>query len=183
MAVPLLQPNKVPENGPEIRLLHCSVCGTIEELPLFDGDPENDHLLQILIDQHVFPGSGEPHVGRLFRLPQLQWENPNTRREIIKQMKGGGSAGIDEFDPEFYATRNTFQEDALKCYSAHLRPTDGCPDYNTPPKRLLPNTKADRKELGLVSPDKAPGPKNYLCQFCPVHSVVMQKKRDLAVGL
>lgn len=177
MSVPLLQ-NKPVENGPEIRLLHCSVCGSIEELPLFDGDPDKDHLLQILVDRHVFP-SGEPHKGRLFRLPQIHWTNETARKQIIEQIKGGGSSGLDEFDPEFYATRNTFQEDALKCYNAHLRPTDGCPDYNSPSKRLLPNTKEDRKELGLVDPAKAPGPKNYLCQFCPVHSIVMQKKRAL----
>lgn len=176
MSVPLLKPPEV--QGPEVRLLHCSVCDSIEELPLYDGPPEQDHLLQILVDQHQFP-SGEPHVGRLFRLPQLQWENPTARKQIIEQIKGGGSAGIDEFDPEFYATRNTFSEDAMKCYNAHLRPTDGCPDYNTPPKRLLPNTKADRKELGLVDPANAPGPKTYLCQFCPVHSVVTTKMREL----
>lgn len=178
MSVPLLQSPKPVEGGPEIRLLHCKVCDSIEELPLFDGLPENDHLLQILVDRHVFP-SGEPHIGRLFRLPLMSWESQEARKEIIKQIKGGGSAGIDEFDPEFYATRNTFQEDALKCYSAHLRPTDGCPDYNSPSKRLLPNTKADRKEVGLVDPAKAPGPKTYLCQFCPVHSVVQSKINDL----
>jgi hypothetical protein len=163
--------------GPEIRLLHCKVCGTIEELPLFDGDPDEDYLLQILVDKHVFD-SGEPHVGRLFRMPQLRWEDTNARKQIIQQIKGG-SAGLDEFDPEFYATRNTFQEDALKCYDAHLRPTDGCPDYNSPAKRLLPNTKDDRKEVGLPDPSRAPGPKSYLCQFCPIHSVVMQKQRAL----
>lgn len=177
MPVPLLD-KKPPDNGPEIRLLHCKVCDSIEELPLFDGAPENDHLLQILVDRHVFP-SGEPHVGRLFRLPQMSWESTEARKQIIEQIKGGGSAGLDEFDPEFYATRNTFQEDALKCYNAHLRPTDGCPDYESPSKRLLPNTKEDRKEVGLVDPSKAPGPKTYLCQFCPVSSVVMTKKNAL----
>lgn len=177
MSVPLLQ-NKTPDTGPEIRILHCSVCDSVEELPLFDGAPENDHLLQILVDRHVFP-SGQPHVGRLFRLPLFSWENIEARKQVINQIKGGGSAGLDEIDPEFYATRNTFQEDALTCYSAHLRPTDGCPDYETPSKRLLPNTQSERKEVGLVDPAKAPGPKTYLCQFCPVHSVVMQKKRAL----
>lgn len=162
------------DTGPLIRLLYCLVCQTIDELPLFDGLPENDHLLQIAIEPHKFP-SGEPHRGHLFRIPQLSWESPAAKKQIIKQIKGGGSAGIDEFDPEFYATRNTFQEDALKCYNAHLRPTDGCPDYNSPAKRLLPNTKADRKELGLVDPSKAPGPKNYLCNFCPIHSIVQGK--------
>lgn len=177
MSIPLLQPKPV-ENGPEIRLLYCLVCGTIDELPLYDGNPDNDHLLQILIEPHRFP-SGDPHKGHLFRLPQLTWENETARKQIIEQIKGGGSAGLDEFDKDFYATRNTFREDAMKCYNAHLRPTDGCPDFNTPAKRLLPNTKAERKEVGLTDPSKAPGPKNYLCQFCPVQSVVTTKIRSL----
>lgn len=176
----LLDPG--PVAGPDIRLLYCLVCDSIEELPPFEGEPEDDQLLEILVERHVFP-SGEPHKGHLMKLPQLQWESPGIRKEIIKQMKGGGSKGIDEFDPDFYATRNTFQEDALKCYNAHLRPTDGCPDYESDSKRLLPNTKADRKELGLVDPSKAPGPKNYLCYFCPISSVIEAKKRALKGGL
>jgi hypothetical protein len=170
--------NPSPVVGPDIRLLYCMVCQTIEELPPFEGSPEDDHLLELLIEKHKF-ASGEPHKGHLMKLPQLQWETESVRKEIIKQIKGGGSKGIDEFDPDFYATRNTFQEDALKCYNAHLRPQDGCPDYESPSKRLLPNTKADRKELGLVEPGKAPGPKNYLCHFCPIHSVVQSKLRAL----
>jgi hypothetical protein len=170
--------NPSPVAGPDIRLLYCMVCDSIEELPPFEGVPEDDHLLEILVDQHKF-ASGEPHKGHLLKLPLLQWESPGLRKEIIKQLKGGGSKGIDEFDPDFYATRSTFQEDALKCYNAHLRPQDGCPDYESASKRLLPNTKADRKELGLVDPAKAPGPKNYLCQFCPIHSVVQQRLRSL----
>lgn len=176
MATPLLNP--APVNSPEIRVLMCLVCGTLEELPLYDGDPDNDHLLQILCERHVFP-SGEPHKGHLFRMPQLQWENPTIRKQIIEQMKGGGSKGLDEFDAEFYATKNTFQEDALACYNAHLRPTDGCSDYNSAKKILVPDTKAERKEAGLSAPSKAPGPKNYLCQFCPVQSVVTTKMRAL----
>lgn len=176
MGVPLLQPSKV--EGPEIRLLYCLVCGTIEELPLFDGRPEDDHLLQVLVEPHCFP-SGEPHRGHLFRLPQLMWEREDARKKIIEQIKGGGSAGLDEFDKDFYATKATFKEDAMRCYNAHLRPTDGCPDYNSPSKRLLPNTKAERKDVGLPDPAKAPGPKNYLCQFCVIHPIVVQKQRAL----
>lgn len=176
MSVPLLNPK--PVDSPDMRVLYCMVCQSMEELPLYDGDPDNDHLLQILVEKHVFP-SGEPHKGHLFRVPQLMWEREDARKKIIEQIKGGGSKGLDEFDADFYATKDTFKEDAMKCYNAHLRPTDGCPDYNSASKRLLPNTKAERKEVGLPDPAKAPGPKNYLCQFCPVHSIVTTKMRML----
>jgi hypothetical protein len=162
----------------EIRVLHCLVCGTLEELPMFDGSPDDDHLLQILCERHVFP-SGEPHKGYLFRAPKQDWDNESIRNKVIEQIKGGGSKGIAEFDAKFYETKDTFKEDAMTCYNKHLRPTDGCPDYKTPSKMLVPDTKAERKEAGLVAPSKAPGPKNYLCQFCPVESIVAQKMRDL----
>lgn len=168
----------VVQDGPEMRVLWCLVCNTLEELPLFDGKPEDDHLLSILVEKHVFP-SGEPHKGHLFRVPQLMWESTEVRKRIIDQIKGGGSKGIDEFDEKFYDTKNTFKEDAMTCYNRHLRPDDGCPDYNTERMMLLPDTKAERKDAGLPDPKRAPGPKNYLCQFCPVHSVVVTKMRSL----
>lgn len=163
--------------GPDIRVLWCIVCDTLEELPLFDGDPENDVLLAILVERHQFP-SGEPHKGHLFRVPQIQWENDTVRREIVRQFKDGGSRGLDEFDKSFYASRDTFKEDAGVCYSAHQRPTGACSDYRSERKMLLPSTAAERKEAGLPSPKKAPGPKRYLCDFCPVSTFYATKARE-----
>ena len=161
---------------PMFRLLYCMVCNSLEELPPFEGRPENDHLLEIAVDPHKFP-SGEPHKGLLFVVPTRVWMDENARRETIKQIKGGGSKGLDEFDKDFYSSRSTFQEDAMRCYNAHNRPKDGCSDYGSDRMRLLPNTAKERAELGLVSLKDAPGPKNYLCMFCPVQSTVMTKKR------
>ncbi len=45
-------------------------------------------------------------------------------------------------------------------------------------KVLLPNTKADRKELGLADLSKAGGPKTKLCQWCPVHAYNVRKYRE-----
>lgn len=174
----LITPPTAPVQGPDIRLLWCLVCDTIEELPLFDGKPEDDVLLEILVQRHVFP-SGEPHKGHLLRVPQLQWENTETRKRIIEQMKGGGSKGIDEFDEKFYDTKNTFKDDAMACFNKHLRPSDGCDDFRSESKMLIPDTKAERKDAGLPDPKRAPGPKRYLCDFCPVNSVIEQKMRAL----
>lgn len=162
--------------GPDMRVLWCLVCDTLEELPLFDGDPDNDVLLEILVQRHQFP-SGEPHKGHLLRVPQLQWENIEIRKRIIEQMKAGGSKGLAEFDERFYESRDTFKEDAMACYSAHLRPKGACPDWRSEKKMLLPDTKAERKDAGLPDPKKAPGPKRYLCDFCPVSSFYAAKAR------
>jgi hypothetical protein len=54
------------------------------------------------------------------------------------------------------------------CYSQHLRPKGACPDFNAESKRLMPDTKAERKEAGL---DPKRGlPIIHLCSFCPVRS-------------
>lgn len=179
MGVPLLgQDNLGIDTGPVIRILYCYVCDSFEELPAYFGRPENDHLLAVSVEKHVFP-SGEEHKGRLFLFPEAYWQG-EMKKGIIDQIRGrSGGKGLASADPTYYDTRNTFAEDALKCFSAHGRPDDGCGDYESPSKRLLPNTKAERKELGLPDPLSAPGPKSFLCYFCPVHSAVQTRKRAL----
>jgi len=176
VTIPILGQTKT-DPGPEIRLLLCNVCKTIEELPPYDGDPELDVLLAVLVEKHRFP-SGDPHVGRLFRFNKYLWDRPDVREEVIRQIHGGGSEGLDEFDAGYYDTKDTFREDAMQCYNAHLRPKGGCHDWRSDKKRLLPNTKAERKDAGLPNPLDAPGPKVYLCDFCPVRSYYMTKSRE-----
>jgi hypothetical protein len=178
--VPLLGSNNNDSynKGPQFRLLFCMVCNSLEELPPFQGRPENDHLLAIACEKHRFP-SGEEHKGLLFTVPVMAWQNTEARKDIIRQIKGGGSKGLDEIDSTFYESKSTFAEDAMKCWKSHNKPQDSCSDYESSNKRLLPNTGKERKELGLASLKDAPGPKNYLCHFCPIHSKVVQRKRKL----
>ena len=165
-------------DGPVIRLLHCLVCDTMEELPPFEGRPENDHLLAISVERHQFP-SGEPHKGNLFVLPVKTWMDKANREEIIRQIKGGGSKGLAEFDASYYDTRSTFMEDAMTCWKEHLSKEE-CDEYESSGKRLVSNsTKAERKDLGLPDISSVPGPKIYLCHFCPVHVGVQRRKQKL----
>lgn len=178
---PLIGKREFEHDGPVIRLLVCLVCETIDELPPHDGPPETDVLLEITAEKHEFP-SGERHKGRLFILPVKTWANKDHQQEIISQLTGGGSLGIDAMDPEkkFYETKMQFSEDAMQCYKYHLRPTDSCPDYQTPEKRLLPKSDVERKELGMpLAKDDEAMPKIYLCNFCPMHSVITQKRRAM----
>lgn len=155
---------------PKIRLLHCHVCKTLEELPDFDGPPEYDAILEVALSRHET--EGVRHIGKLYDVEVRVWEKRNLRETIIRQIKGG-SEGLAAFDPEFYNVRDTFKEDALKCYSLHLRPKGGCPDYRSDRKLLVPDTKAERKEAGLTM-ERAP--KQWLCSFCPVQSFVESKR-------
>lgn len=165
MSVPILGQDQKKSDEPQIRLLYCRTCGSIEELPDFDGPPQYDDLLNISVERHRFP-SGDEHIGSLFKVDIRVWAQYEARRKIIEQIKGGASKGLGEIDEAFYDTKSQFAEDALKCYQAHQRPKGQCPDYMSDSKVLLPNTKADRKELGLADLSKVGGPKTKLCQFC-----------------
>lgn len=81
--------------------------------------------------------------------------------EILKGLKERWTG----FEPEFYATKDTFTEDALRCYDLHRRPkgTD-CIDWQSDRKRLTPENR----------------PKHvYLCDFCPVASTVATAMRHV----
>ena len=162
----------------KIRLLRCDTCKTLEEIPDFDGPPDYDVVLQVALSRHRTP-SGEPHIGRLIDVPQRAWDTPQLRDALMKQIHEGMSAGAAEFDSTYYDVQNTFREDALLCYSQHNRPTGGCPDWHADTKRLMPDTRGERRELGL-SPQGMPT--IFLCSFCPVRSY-MEKRHNEETGL
>jgi len=175
--IPILGEKK-QDKEPMFRLLFCLVCQTLEELPPYDGDPELDMLLAVACESHVFP-SGEPHKGKLFVLPLRAWAKPESKKEIIRQIKGGGSAGLAEIDDTFYDSRSTFMEGAMECYQRHNKPVDGCSDWHDKSKLLIPKTVKERKAEGMARYQDEAGPKTYLCDFCPVAVGVAQRKRKL----
>lgn len=146
------------------RLLICRDCRTIEELPDYNGPVEHDVLLDHAVEAHRFP-NGEQHFGNLAVVEDAQWHNDSTRQEIINRIR----AKTTGLESEYYATKATFHDDALKCFAKHGRPelAVGCNDY-----------RSDKKRLG--NPSKMGwqvGPKVYLCQFCPYESEVVTAKR------
>lgn len=155
---------RLKQEGPQIRLLICSTCKTIEELPDYQGHPDHDDLLAVSCERHQ-NALGVTHVGNLMRVPLAQWVKPAVKEQIIKQIRDGVSGGLDDADQGWYDTKSTFHEDALTCYQQHLRPKGQCPDYMSDKKKLLPNTKAERKELGLASVKYSPNA-TRLCNFC-----------------
>lgn len=159
----------------QVRLLACSVCKTIEELPDFEGRAEEDHLLARLIERH---GPEENrHIGQLFKVEQAQWEDQRVKAQIARQIADKLSGGETGLGSEYYDLKNTFAEDAMACFSVHLRNPD-CNDYKSDSKRLTPGTAADRKEAGL--PEYRTWKDHYLCEHCPVHSLVQQAERAKA---
>lgn len=150
-----------------VRLLLCFECKTTEQIPDYEGPSAADDTLTYAIHPHKYP-TGTPHNGQLMRVEKKHWDSPSTRRAIENQIRE--SAGHTGLDTEFYATKDTLAEDAMKCWAAHNR-NPGCSDYKSSKKRLSAGTDHERKKMGLLPLAS----KTYLCDFCPVKSIVQQK--------
>lgn len=156
-------------SGEKIRLVVCPVCKTIEELPDFEGPVQYDTLLDVVASRHEY-SADHPHPGlKLFDIETKHWNDRSKRLQIIEELKKKHSEGLGD---DFYAVKATFQDDAQKCWRQHNK-TRNCDDYKKDHKRLVPDTKAERKAIGLapVQSDR------FLCEFCPYHGVVVQRMR------
>lgn len=164
----------------KIRLLICTGCGAIEELPAYEGPWQQDAWLNEKLKGHMLPSGekthGDVHIGNI---EQDKWML--HRESIIAQaaeeftMPGQGAGlGIS-----FYDTKSNFSADAFKCWAGEHNRTKNCEDYKSDKKRLFPDTRADRKELGL---DPKSRPSTFLCDFCPYNSIVMQRARKDKFG-
>lgn len=160
----------------KIRLLLCYVCDTIEPLPWFDGPVEYDETLLARLAKHRTP-EGHPHVGNLATASEISWNTPERRARIVEELtavRNGGEAGLGT---KFYDVRSTFEEDAMTCWRvAHAR-TENCDDYKSDKMRMLPDTREERKDLGLSVRQKDRPGGTHLCMFCPYHSIVMSRAR------
>jgi len=161
----------------KIRCFH-SKSLSIEELPWYEGNPEHDDTLNYRVSFHKF-GSGDGHVGILGTVKADDWKKKAYQDSIAEEVykrftKPGTGEGLGS---EFYDIKSNFQQDAIACWKSFNRPKDPsfC-DYHKENKRLYPDTKDLRKEEGLDTKR----PNTFLCDFCPVQSMVMQKKRKAA---
>ena len=179
-AQPQPEVRELKGEGPELRLLVCQDCRSIEELPPYEGDPRRDILLEDSLSRHMtgehtvkgetrYTGS---HKVSVLKVAQSFWSHTETRERITKQISAGGSRGIEELEgaEDYYGTRDTYREDALKCFQRHHRPDEGCIDYQNPDKRIGNPTSEGWKT----------GPRVYACNFCPVQTWVDKKKAEAA---
>lgn len=162
--------------APKLRLFYCKQCHVLEELPDYPRGKDGDLHLEAMVAKHQNPG-GKYHDAQLMDIPVAVWDNPQNRDAIIKQIYAELSPGLDAIAPGYYDVKNNYSADALTCYKQHNYPKDGnCSDWHAKSKEIVPDTKAERKDLGL-SP-VADGPKTYICGFCPVAVVRQQKAYD-----
>lgn len=163
----------------KLRLLICNNCVTVEELPDYDGPERYDHWLNDTIKANHTENSGTTHVGNLVRVEQSDWLNQEYRRGILAEIHHGiAPPGHGEgLGQAFYDTKSNYLDDAMHCWRVDHGRTLNCEDFRSDKKRLLPDTKAERKDLGL---DMKTAPNTFLCDFCPYNTIVEQKKREKA---
>jgi hypothetical protein len=175
------------------RLLVCRECQTIEELPLYDGPPQleaHDPVLDNVVRRHVQKhGDLSPEAaallvaseapcncgekktfdvaGRLTSPVRVRGNHTFWEGHKDDILKGLGERWTG-FHPEFYASKDTFKEDAMRCFNLHRRPQGAsCIDWQADNRRLTPHDWKGRNV--------------YLCDFCPVASSVKTAQR-LALG-
>ena len=162
-----------------VRLLVCPTDKSIEEMPDFDGPPQYDQVLQALVAKHE---RKRCPTGSLLRVEESKWQNPEVQNEVRKRIAASfGDKAETGLGTPTYQLMETLRDDAMKCFQQHNR-NPACNDYKSDSKRLVPDTKAERKELGMDPKYDAQDRSltRYLCEWCPVHSLVQQAARAKA---
>jgi hypothetical protein len=143
---------------------------SLEVLPDFEGPEEDDVTLHVLGDRHRSPGHTEDSLA-VGKIEEEQWKQPEMQKGIeaeLRKLLAGGTTG---FAASYYTAKETFKDDAMTCWVRDHNRDPGCSDYKSDKKLLKPGTSYDRKKLGL--PESRT--KVYLCDFCPVKSLVQKK--------
>ena len=162
----------------------CFPCKTIEEIPDYvPEDADRDPRIGFLVESHLrkhpsFEDRILTEWCSLGSVPTADWVDHNKQKQIKdKVLEGHGLTG---FDAEFYATKATFQADALNCYSKHGRPDytgTGCQDFLSASKELKPQTGLERKVAGLPKYDDVKVKRSFLCEYCPYFTQVQSIER------
>jgi len=164
--------------GPHIRILVCHTCKSMTPMPDFQGPADHDEILQARVAEHQHPGTTPTrgHNMDLGKISERSWNNTSLRGQIVAEIQKNtlGTGQGEGLGQELYDVKNTYAEDAMHCWRFKHGRTSNCDDYMTPKMLILADSEAERKDLGLDPKARA---SISVCQFCPVHSVVMQRKR------
>jgi hypothetical protein len=150
----------------------------------YNGPPEvaelYDVVLNLAVERHQDGVERTPHApAALIRDVKVSdWANPEVQEQLRKQIHesfGGGSTGLDA---SAYVMVDQFKEDAMSCWTVKHNRIPACPDYKAPHMRLVPDTAAERREVGMAKASEYdrnnPALTKYLCDYCPVKSLVQE---------
>jgi hypothetical protein len=144
------------------RLLVCRACGTMNRMRDYNGPPEYDMELVETIERHMDhsrrPAIPDAHPSQLFRVSDEEAALLDLESTLVQRLS-------DEqvFIKEI---RDDLKVEALRCFSQHHRPAEGCPDWKS-------ESKVVGRKKGVPPPYRT-----YLCEVCPVASHVEFKTRE-----
>lgn len=154
-----------------MRLLFCTRCKTLEELPDFTPLHKEhvDPLLEELVMRHnvrdpMAHGGEETLPLSVMVVDEKTWAE--NKDEIIKGIKAKHPKTADDADFVLDSV-NTFKEDAMACYNRHRRP-EQCVDYRDSSKRIGRPTEEGRRAMKGLPKQNDP----FLCDFCPCQTRV-----------
>lgn len=168
-------------SGPSIRVLVCHTCKSMTPITDVPGGRGDDDMLVSRVMEHQFEPVHQggliqtrPHEMILCRVPEALWNSSSLRPKLVAEIqKHTVGAGEAEGLGDLYDVKSNFMDDAMKCWRFEHGRTSNCGDYMSDKKKLLADSVAERRDLGL---DPAERPVQHLCQYCPYHSVVQQRK-------
>ena len=181
MPEPIVSPSGLIEaemdpGNKHVRLVFCHTCSSVNQIPDYKGPPEYDHYLRYITDQHQT--EGHPHRGAMARCkdtPDMINAAIDEMENNVNEVRAGAGAGLGQ---AMYDLRDNNNVEAMQCWKRHSRTRD-CADYRSEPKRLWIDTKADRRDAGM-STRREDRPNIWLCDHCPVHSIIQQKQNQAA---
>lgn len=163
-----------------LRLLVCPKCESVEPIEWCATEPGANPACghaqcADLLQYRVLPHTVPVHDGHVYHssllltdVDKADWERLSTRKNILRNLTKPGDA--TPYGAELYAVKDNFRADAMTCWKAHNRTKD-CGEWRHSSKRLVPDTRAERKDLGLETRSKHRPAMTYLCDFCPMRSI------------
>jgi hypothetical protein len=161
-----------------LQILYCSACKETHVIPNA-GIPldEVNPLVEELVLRHternpMTHGSEflEMSPFRLCVVSDQEWY-ADSKACLEKAAQNNTTAGFSSADSQWmYDAKDTYSEDALKCFNEHHRPDKSCRDFMSEAKRLGRPTEIGRTALADVPKKRAQEP--HLCHFCPFMSHV-----------
>lgn len=173
----------MPSVNPEqLRLLICDVCNSVQPIPWCGTEGDCSHStcmdpLNTRIAEHKHFEGDTGQFARLAGIEKAVWENPEYQRAFLNDLavitgKAGDGQGLGA--PLYEAMAN-YEEQAHDCWARKHNRTTDCGDYKSAKMKLTPDTKALRKDLGLTVKDKFIPGSTYLCDYCPMKSIMQTK--------
>lgn len=144
----------------------CNHCGTVKEMPDYEGPWNYDQWLTELIREHQGPNHPPTtQTVHIARIEESKWRDPAAREGVLAKLPEevgmpGSGAGLGQ---SYYDAKSNFSADAFRCWATEHNRTTNCGDYKSDSKRLYPDTKGERRDLGL---DPKSRPNTFLCDFC-----------------